>query len=227
MVKVDKWCSGGGFIVRRHEKGFSYRVELQGDFHDFLGRLNGKARRQIYNQRKQLAERGKVCLRKVTAADDIEAAFDTLNDFHKRRWGRPVFAELRKAFHVGIARDWLKRDVLEFTILCIDDHPISALYDLVAGNVKYGIQMGFDSRFDKRLSPAKLHIGYSLESAYDRGFATFDLLRGTGRDGADYKTRFAQRFRGTETVQIIRSSMWKLMYRIYDSARGKPHRSAG
>jgi len=212
---LREFCRANGYLFRQHEKGYSHRLQLVGTFADYLSGLSGRTRSQIFNQRKRLEAHGDVSIRQATSTD-LDGVFDLLNRFHELRWGKRVFEGNRKEFHRRISRLLLQKGELEFTLLCVQGKPVSALYDFVIGSVKYGYQTGFDRDFDKRLSISKLHMGYSIESAFEKGLQAFDFLRGGGQRAGNYKDNLAQPYRETATLQIVRSQKRKLLYQLYE-----------
>lgn len=200
------------YLLRELERGESSAVLLETDFTSFLASLGPRLRRDMYNQRKRLELHGQVQM--VSADEDtLEEFFGTLNSFHERRWGKPVFTGKRLEFHSRLAGRLLEEGRLNFTCLRIGDRPISALYHFRVNGVEYGYQLGFDPEFDRRLSPALLHIGYTIERSYGESLRAYDLLRGTGKKQS-YKDRFCVPFKPLHTIQIVRAPVLKWLYRL-------------
>lgn len=202
-------------ILRISENGQTYKIDTSGNFNDYLKSLSPKSRAKIYNQRNKLKSHGNI-LREKATKDTLYKYFDVLNKFHCERWGKDVFEGKRLEFHKKIAMYALDNKILDFEILSVDNKPISILYDFSVCNKKYGYQLGFDDKFDKRISVNQLHFGYSIESAFDDDVIEYDFLRGVGRNNAVYKSSITQPYKKTATLQVIRKPLLKILYRAYD-----------
>jgi CelD/BcsL family acetyltransferase involved in cellulose biosynthesis len=205
------------YYLRTLEQGDSEAILLKGDLAGYLAALSPKTRGKLYNQRKRLEAHGKVEL--VSAeAGNLDEHFRTLNAFHKRRWGKDVFAGKRLEFHRAIAQRMLERNCLNFLVLKVSGRPVSALYDFRVDGTEYGYQLGFDGEFDKSLSPSFLHIGYVIEQAFASGLRAYDMLRGGGKSTM-YKEHITEPYRRLATLQMVRSRLLRWFYRSYAALR--------
>ncbi|HXH02185.1 MAG TPA: GNAT family N-acetyltransferase [Candidatus Competibacteraceae bacterium] len=220
LLAAPQWQRG--CLVRWLEPGESLGLRLHGNFQGYLAGLGAKTRGKVYNQRKRLAASAPVRL-VATAVDEVDRALEVLNEFHRRRWGRPVFQGRRLSFHRAVARALAERGELGFTVLYAGDTPLSALYDFHVAGVKYGYQMGFDAGYDRHLSPALLHMGYAIEQAYAEGLHTYDFLRGAGKSTPLYKEHLAGPLHPLVSVQLVRHPALRWLYRTHGwLARWRP-----
>lgn len=210
------WLAAGaarGARVRVQELGQTHCVQPTGSFRGYLDALGAKTRGKLFNHRKRLLERGAVLRQRPLDADEL---IDNLNAFHMRRWGKAVFSGGRRRFHERAIAAAAARDCLSAEVLQVDGRPISVLYDFLVDRVRYGYQLGFDQDFDRRLSPASLHLGYAIEDAFESSLERYDFLRGAGKSGAFYKDRITSPLTWTATHQLILDWRLKSLYGVYD-----------
>ena len=200
---------------RRYPGDFSsFFVDTTGQFKDYLAGLGAKTRLKLYNRRKYLESLGKITLERATA-DNIDGFFDELNRLHGRRWDKDLFTGKRLEFHRRLTERLSPQDAVNFCLLCVDGKPQSALYNIRIGRHDYGIQGGFNDKFDKKITLGALHYGYMIESAFDAEIDTFDFLAGDGKL-TGYKNHYTTTARELGVVQVIRSPLLRLAYRVYD-----------
>ena len=204
-----------GWYRRTHETGNTFAMKLGGDLESYRAALPGKFRQRVFNHRKKLEKQGRVVSRSADSGE-TDQFLEILNQFHQKRWGKPVFTAQRLEFHQALTRQLLTTGELYLNVLEVDDRPVSLLYDIVSGTTKYGFQLGFDSEFDTKVSLFSVHLGFSIEDAFERRLTRFDMLRGHGRSGRDYKERVAAPFHETASEQYIRSSGLRGAARAYD-----------
>lgn len=192
----------------------SYFVDTSGKFSDYLGALGPKTRAKIYNRRSYLEKLGKVEISSA-GAESLDHYFATLNALHRGRWNQDIFAGKRLDFHRKLARKLAGKEGVKFSMLSVSGKPVSVLYNLRAGQREYGIQTGFDNRFDKKISLGLIHMGYLVEDAFRDGLKVFDFVAGVGKQD-QYKQHFTPHRRQMLTLQFIRSPWLKAIYAIYD-----------
>ena len=213
---LEDMAASKGYSVRMHEPGETYSIEVAGStFPDYLKALSSKTRLRLFNQRKKLEKKGDVVFRTIEPGE-AGSLVERLNRFHQKRWGKNLFEGKRLEFNTGMIQAAAKRGWLDSSVLEVNGETVSILYDYRVGTTKYGFQLGFDQDFDKKISISQLHFGYAIEKAFDDNLVRFDFLRGMGKSRKSYKGSMAQPYRGTETLQIIRSPLLKLLYWIYD-----------
>jgi predicted N-acyltransferase len=206
--------------IRKVVSDDCYSVNTDGSFTDYLETLGRNTRLKLFNRRKSLAEHGDVSLEYVDLSncDDI---FQYLNEFHLARYGKAAFTKL----NIEILRKVI--DSLPETahlkcssLLKIDNRPISAIINIFQHGKLYNIQLGFLEDFDKRISLGTLHLGYTIEMAFESAeIESFDLLAGQGKS-SNYKSHLAQKHATLESVQILRKPIIRLMYFVNDWLKG-------
>jgi hypothetical protein len=81
----------------------------------------------------------------------------------------------------------------------------------------YNIQAGYEEDFHKKVALGTLHLGYAIETAFkDPSVGFFDLLAGEGKK-TDYKSHLATDRTSLTTLMVVRSPLFRLLYRMKDS----------
>jgi hypothetical protein len=197
-----------------------YSVNTEDSFTEYLGTLGKNSRLKLFNRRKALAEHGNVSLEYVDLreGDDI---FQCINEFHLGRYGKPAFSEL----NIAILRKVIDSlpESAHFkcsSLLKVDKKPVSAIVNVFLDGKIYNIQLGFMEGLDKRISLGTLHLGYTIEMAFEsEEIRSFDLLAGEGKS-SNYKSHLAQKHATLESIQILRKPIIRLMYFVNDSLKG-------
>jgi hypothetical protein len=197
-----------------------YSVDTEGSFSGYLETLGKNTRLKLFNRRKALTEHGDVSLEYVDLSrwDEI---FQCLNEFHLVRYGKPAFSELNVA---------ILRKVIDSlpgsahfkcsSLLKVDNRPVSAMVNIFLNGKMYNIQLGFLEGLDKRISLGTLHLGYTIEMAFEsQEIRSFDLLAGEGKS-SNYKSHLAQKHATLESIQILKKPIIRLLYFVNDSLKG-------
>lgn len=204
-------------LARRIGGDVAYSIETNGLFSDYLASLGSGTRLRLYNRRSVLEQTGSVTVRNWWP-DKLVSFFELLNGFHRYRWGQPCFNETSLSFHQQFLKDIVHEGGRpELSVLCVAGRPVSVLYNVLYRNVTYNLQAGFVEDFHKKLALGTLHLGYSIEAAFgDDEVEAFDLLAGGGKN-EDYKAKLATDRTPLVSLMLVRSRLFKLLYRIKDS----------
>lgn len=203
-----------GWLFRIIGEDTAFRVDTRGDWAEYLLSLGSNTRLRLFNRRKVLELQGDIKLANAWPKQ-ASAFFQLLNEFHGRRWGRPCFNEGSVAFH----QDFLSAVTSEggepqLSILSCAGSPISVLYNVAFGGCVYNIQAGFEQDFHKKLSVGTLHLGYSIEDAFQReDIHKFDFLAGSGKN-ENYKERLATESERLVSVMLVRNRFFQRLYRL-------------
>lgn len=194
-------------------------IDVDGDYQTYVASLGQGTRRRLFNLRSRLEEHGDVRVTQ-TAADDVEQSFSELNRLHATRWGDTVFEGARLAFHSELSTELAADGLLSMSRLAVDGRTLSVLYNVIAQDREYNLQAGFDSDAQiKGVSLGYLHLGYSIERAFnDPRVRHYDLLAGVGMN-EDFKSRFATSTRTLRSYQVVRSRSLRLGLKARDAAR--------
>lgn len=130
------------------------------------------------------------CRVETPAEDSVFSAMDELFRLHQLRWqakGRPgAFAsQAVREMHQQVAAAFAETGGLILKLVKAGDKAIAAVYCLCAGSTATYYLGGFDPEYAK-YSPSKLTIAECIREAIDRGYTTFDFLKGN----EEYKSQW-------------------------------------
>ncbi len=210
LVNEKPFCNS---YYRRAEEYSSYYLNMTGSFTGYLSERGKNTRLKLYNRRKLFAEFGGV---KFDCEDiDVDKQFEMLNSLHCSRWGRPVFKGKRLDFNKSVANLMAKRSALQFSVLSVNNNPVSIQYNYILNRKKYNIQAGFDESFHKKISLGYLHFGYEIEDCFDNGLVVYDFLAGQGKN-MQYKERLTDSCSKIVDMNVIRNKFARILYLTYD-----------
>jgi len=207
-----------GCYLRKAEEYPSYYLNTSSDFNSYLNSLGKNTRLRIYSRRKILESLGKVTF--YTDQNNIDENFDLLNKLHFLRWGYPAFENQRMEFNKSVAHLFSAKNSLCFSILSINEKPISIQYNYNIENHVYNIQSGFDQLIHKKLAPGYLHFGFALEQAFNTEITCYDFLAGEGKN-IPYKTNLTKSQINIIDLQIVRKITLRALYHIYDIVKSR------
>src|SRR5579883_1954799 len=112
----------------------------------------------------------------------VDEGLSALFDLHQRRWNERwlpgVFAGRRvQAFHLAVAREFLKNDWLRLHTLKLDGDIEAVLYCFALRDRTYYYQAGFEPSLAK-LSLGTVLTAHAIHGSIDEGREQFDFLRG-------------------------------------------------
>jgi len=218
MRVLKQQAVGRSSYVRVTDESVSRQADLADGFSAYLSKLKASARRSLVNLRRRLESHGKVEFVVIDAEEDALEALHELNSLHATRWGCIAFAGDRLEFHSKLVVAAMMQGILQMSRLVVGGRVVSVMYDIRLGTRQYNLQMGFDQRFDSKLSLGLLHLGFSIEKAAQDGVTIYDFLAGRGKN-ADYKRHLSQQSVELGSVQYIGGYMHSCLYRSYDAFR--------
>lgn len=195
-------------IVRTHSE-LAYRIKPM-DFDLYKAQMSASTRTKYFNHRRKLIECGELDFRDYEKARDF---FNVLNEFHKRRWGRPCYAPTTMDFFalfIERIRQEGGRPLLQ--AMRVDGEIVSVLFDIVWGQVRYNLQSGYDEGRFGQLALGSLHLGFAIEHALGEGFG-YDFLAGSGKH-TNYKQKISNEAVPMQSFCLARGWL-KYLYRIY------------
>ncbi|WP_372997831.1 GNAT family N-acetyltransferase [Marinobacter sp.] len=212
---LQKITGDKGWLWRLLEEDTAYSVNTTGSFQEYLASLGSNTRLRLYNRRKVLNSLGEVTVRDVPS-EDHDSFLSSLDQFHQQRWDSPCFGGEKGMM---FQRKFLERLPSEggkarLSELRLDGRLISVLYNVEYQGRVYNIQGGFADNVHKKLAPGTLHFGYVIEQCFEDSYiSVFDMLAGTGKN-ENYKARIATDEEPMATVMIVRSWLFRLIYRF-------------
>ena len=214
-----------GWFVRLTQAPPSMLIRLEGGFEQFKMSLGSKTRRRVFHQRKRLEALGRVDHRAVDK-DEFTEALGLLNTFRRTRRESPPLPEGAVLFHRTVIQQLGEHARLRLTYLTLDDRPISVNYAIQVRDRAYGIQLGFDSTVDSKLSLGMIHLGYALEAVARDGVVVYDLMSGQ-RHNKGWKRHLANDQAPMVNLQLVRSKPLAWLYRFHAPGQSRaPHTSA-
>ena len=199
------------YVPRAADEGV--RIDTYGSFDDWLNGLGKNTRLKAFNRRRYLAGLGNIRLETARSESDLSFFFTALNRFHQQRWGKPAFDTAALNFHRRFISRLNGEMQVKCTSLYLDDRCISVLYDVDTGHGWYNLQSGYLEDLDAKLSLGTLHLGYAIQASFtDPSCRYYDLLAGSGKS-TNYKSHFRGRTIQFRTVQLVRKSMMRMIYR--------------
>ncbi len=187
-------------------------IDTTGTFTDWLKGLGKNTRLKVYNRRRYLEAKRELRFTDVQSPE-LGTFFDLLNDFHLSRWGKPAFDQEALLFHKRLLRRLSPDMDAACTLLTVDRRPVSVLYDIVAGGIRYNLQSGFQEDLDSKVSLGRLHLGFAIEQAFSmENCSRYDLLAGRGKH-SNYKRHFGGVITQFVTAELVRSPYLRVLYR--------------
>lgn len=194
----------------------AWQVDLSAfdNYQHWLSSLGKNTRLRVHNRRQVLESLGKVTISHNQCAD-IDTLFGILNKLHEKRWHASAFEQNLLDFNRAVAAAMADYRQLDFSLLYLDDTPVSIQYNISIDGHCYNLQAGFDASLHKKISPGYLHFGYAIENCFQQGDNCYDLLAGDGKH-TEYKSHLSNARKELAGSQFIRSSWLKLAYAIRD-----------
>ena len=193
-------------------------VDVSHDFHEYLTVLGKNTRLKLYNRRSLLQSIGQVEL-EYAGEDTIDEFLANLNALDTPRWGRVCFGPESLAFHSRVAHSFYREGALRLSCLKVNDEVVSVLYNICFKGVEYNIQSAYREDFHPKIALGTLHLGYSIERAFqDKSVNSFDLLFGAGK-----KSFYKKNYKGMEqsfyTIRLGRSYKSFFLYKAQQCYR--------
>ena len=206
-----------GSYYRHAERYRSYYLNTDENFKQYCSRLGKNTRLKLINRRKVFETIGDTTLEttrtKHIDKTVIDQHFELLNQLHKNRWGKSAFENKRLDFNRRVATFMTENGQLNFSVLSLNDNPVSIQYNYIANNRNYNIQAGFEENLHKKISLGYLHFGYEIETSFETGMDAYDFLAGEGKN-TPYKERLTDTYMEIVDLQVIRKPLLKVLYRL-------------
>lgn len=206
--------------TRRHV--FCPYISLPGEWPLFLSRLPKHERASVRRAERQLDREfaGKVQVRQVSSAEELEPAMDALfrlhQAFHTRRGHAGSFADPAvEAFHRDVAGRFLRRGWLRMTVLTADDTTIAADY----GFSRHGTWSDFSTGYDHawmHYAPGKRLLAHAIRAAIAAGDREYDMLRGAEA----YKLRLTRDSRAVLQARVAMTPTGRFLLAMQEAQQG-------
>ncbi|MBI3162413.1 MAG: GNAT family N-acetyltransferase [Chloroflexi bacterium] len=185
-----------------HEENYrpTPRIALNGDFDEYLSRVEKKQRHEIRRKMRRAGESGRGVRWYISNMADVESEIDSFLSLMEQDSGKAGFlhdsmrAQIRAVIHAAHENGWLWLAFLE-----ADGRRIAANLNFDYNNKLWGYNAGVDRAF-MDLSPGWVLLGHVLQWACENGRAEFDFMRGD----EEYKYRFGAVDRHVMRVKATR-----------------------
>ena len=162
------------------------RIALNGDFDEYLGRVEKKQRHEIKRKMRRAEESGRGVRWYISDMKDVEAEIDVFLGLMEHDQGKAGFlhddmrGQMRAVIRTAHENGWLWLAFLE-----ADNKRIAAALNFDYNNKLWGYNAGVNRDF-MDLSPGWVLLGYVLQWACENKRTEFDFMRGD----EEYKYRF-------------------------------------
>jgi CelD/BcsL family acetyltransferase involved in cellulose biosynthesis len=162
------------------------RIALNGDFDEYLGRVEKKQRHEIRRKMRRAEESGRGVRWYISEMKDVEAETDSFLGLMEHDQGKAGFlhddmrSQMRAVIRIAHENGWLWLAFLE-----ADGQRIAASLNFDYNNKLWGYNAGVNRDF-MDLSPGWVLLGYILQWACENKRTEFDFMRGD----EEYKYRF-------------------------------------
>ena len=176
------------------------RIALNGDFEEYLGRIEKKQRHEIRRKIRRAEESGRGVRWFVSDMADVDAEIDAFLALMEHDQGKagflhePMRIQMRAVIRAAHENGWLWLAFLE-----ADGQRISAALNFDYNNKLWGYNAGVNRDF-MDLSPGWVLLGYILQWACENKRSEFDFMRGD----EEYKYRF-----GAVNQYVMRAKITK------------------
>lgn len=162
------------------------RIALNGDFDEYLSRVEKKQRHEIRRKMRRAEESGRGVRWFISSMDDVEAEIDSFLSLMEQDQGKagflhdPMRNQMKSVIRTAHENGWLWLAFLE-----ADGQRIAAALNFDYNNKLWGYNAGVNRDF-MDLSPGWVLLGNILQWACENKRTEFDFMRGD----EDYKYRF-------------------------------------
>ena len=173
-------------------------ITFNGDFDEYLSRLDKKQRHEIRRKMRRVEESGRGARWFISDMHEPEAEIDAFvrlmeGDENKDKFlSEPMRAQMRAIIRAAHENGWLWLAFLE-----VDGRRAAAALNFDYKDKLWGYNAGVDRTF-MDLSPGWVLLSYVLKWCCENGRAEFDFMRGD----EDYKYRFGAVDRHVMRVQV-------------------------
>ena len=173
---------GRGNTVHSRPGPSCWRISLPTSWDEFLAVLSKNHRKKLRRSWRAMVDTGRAVLHTVERKDDLRLAWEILVDLHLLRrlsLGEPGCFSSRQFtdFHREVTPKLLRNGQLLLHWVELDGRPVAAEYHLGCNGVIYAYQAGMEPEASD-ISPGHLAHGLAIRRAIERGYQTFDFMRG-------------------------------------------------
>jgi len=180
------------------------RLEENSTFEEYLQYLPKKLKKDIRRRTNKLQQIGDLDFVRIYDAKEALIFLPNFLEMYRKR--RPN-AFIPEGFHENLINECCKNNLIEFSMLMLNNKPISIRIAFILDNTYYSYLPVLDTNYSK-YSIGNIHRLDTLRNAYDEDYIIYDMLRGNKK----YKEKWA-------FEEVMMNSFYSLSNKL--SSKGK------
>ncbi len=196
LTELAAVAESAGLTVEREEEAVAPRVELPGDWEEYVSSLAKKNRHELRRKLRNLQGEGDLQLQTYTSREDVEAHLPILLRFmvDSRQDKANFMSEQMGLFFHKATQALAEEGLLSLYELELNGKPVASVLCFDQGGQLYLYNSGYDPEY-ARMSVGVASKALCVQAAIEEGKHCIDFLRGD----EEYKYRL-----GAENQQIYR-----------------------
>lgn len=180
-------------------------IRVTGTWDSYLATRTAHTRSELRRKRRKIEKAGHVAFSVASTPDECETALHDIMDIERNSWKEQEGTSFNNEpgagpFYTAVARDAAASGALRLYVLYLDGKPVAHIHGVVYKNDYLAIKTSYNESY-RELSPGSVLFEYALRDAFERGFASFDLLGVEAR----WKNELATDLRARSTACVFPS----------------------
>ena len=179
LDKLPDAARAAGWDVAVQKEDVSPRIELPGDWEEYVSSLRKKDRHELRRKIRRLEAAGEIQHIELSAREDIETAASDF--FRLHRMSTPDKQEFmtpeRELFFRDVAAKLADTGVTRLCFLELDGKRVATSLSFVSGGVRYLYNSGYDPEY-RLLAVGLLNHAFTIRRSIEDGHSVFDFMRG-------------------------------------------------
>jgi CelD/BcsL family acetyltransferase involved in cellulose biosynthesis len=210
------WLKAQGHRVHVRQRMNGWRLQLPGDWEEYLAKVSKGRRVRIRQIVKRQLETGLVVAHIAQTPEEFDRGWGIFWDLHQRRrqslGEKGCFVSERfSGFHAEVARRFFDMGRLRLHWVELEGVPVAVDYAFIGDGIVYCYQSGMDPRYQDA-QPGWLDWTASIRRAIEQGFRAFDFLRGDEPYKATWRAEpiplMEIRIVSRRPVAVLRDHLW-------------------
>lgn len=181
-------------------------IELPETWEQYGKMLSAKERGKIGLRFRKLDKKYKTEIRKCSEESELDTSLAALFELHGKHWKQRGLAgsfdiKERRQFYRELSSGLLKKNLLEFWLLKLDEQIVAAQYGFRLGKTVFSLQEGFDPAFSAD-SVGFVLRSQVLKALIESGVRAYDFLAGTNES----KMRWGATLKSYVDIEFARPS---------------------
>ena len=176
---VPRLIESKGWRVEVEKEDVSPRLELPGDWDEYLAGLRKKDRHELRRKLRRLEGAGDVRHIELSAREDVETAMPDFFSLH--RMSMPDKQEFmtaeRERFFKDVAAQLADEGITRLSFLELGGERVATSLSFVVGATRYLYNSGYNPEY-RRLAVGLLNHAYTIRKSIEQGLSIFDFMRG-------------------------------------------------